>query len=117
MSQAVARSKNRSIHGAGRLRTKVKHYEDYEIGQSKAATAVVKHQSIQFSNRVQGTIEEAGRPPPCPRYHHLIRGSTVPPPRFFEKMYGAPLPVYPEPSRRGHATPIQYRRWRSGFAV
>lgn len=62
MNKAVTRSRDRITHAAGRLRTTVKKSED-------TASAVVKHQSIQFSDGVQALVEEAeaalaGKPEP-----------------------------------------------------
>jgi len=62
MTKAVAQSKDRIIHAAGKLKTTVKKSED-------TVTAVVKHQSIQFSSGVQSLVEEveaalAGKPRP-----------------------------------------------------
>jgi len=62
MNQAVTQSKDRIIHAAGKLKTSVKKSED-------TVSAVVKHQSIQFSSGVQALVEEveaalAGKPKP-----------------------------------------------------
>jgi len=62
MSEAVTHSKDKIIHAAGKLKTTVKKSED-------TVTAVVKHQSIQFSSGVQALVEEveaalAGKPKP-----------------------------------------------------
>lgn len=62
MGQAVTQSKDRIIHAAGKLKTSVKKSED-------TVSAVVKHQSIQFSSGVQALVEEveaalAGKPKP-----------------------------------------------------
>ena len=62
MSEAVTQSKDRIIHAAGKLKTTVKKSED-------TVTAVMRHQSIQFSNGVQALVEEveaalAGKPRP-----------------------------------------------------
>jgi mitofilin len=62
MSEAVTQSKDRIVHAAGKLKTTVKKSED-------TVTAVVKHQSIQFSSGVQALVEEveaalAGKPKP-----------------------------------------------------
>ena len=62
MNEAVTQSKDRIIHAAGKLKTTVKKSED-------TVTAVVKHQSIQFSSGVQALVEEveaalAGKPKP-----------------------------------------------------
>lgn len=62
MNKAVAQSKDRIINAAGKLRTTVKKSED-------TVSAVVKHQSIQFSSGVQALVEEveaalAGKPRP-----------------------------------------------------
>ena len=69
MNQAVAQSKDRIVHTAGKLKTTVKKSEDYAIEQSKTAAAIVKHQAIQFSGGVQELVEEveaalAGEPRP-----------------------------------------------------
>ena len=104
MTQAVTRSKDRIIQGAGKLRTKVKQSEDYAIGQSKTAAAVVKHQSIQFSSGVQALVEEveaalAEKPKstPTPAPDTTISPQEAPPTRVHENVYDVPLPVGFEP--------------------
>ena len=105
MTQAVTRSKDRIVQGAGKLRTRVKQSEDYAAGQSKTAAAVVKHQSIQFSSGVQALVEEveaalAGKPKstPTPAPDITTSPEEAPPPtRVHENVYDAPLPVGFEP--------------------
>lgn len=69
MNSAVAQSKDRIVHAAGKLKTTVKKSGDYATEQSKTVAAVVKHQSIQFSSGIQELVEEAeaalaGKPKP-----------------------------------------------------
>ena len=104
MTQAVTRSKDRIIQGAGKLRTKVKQSEDYAIGQSKTAAAVVKHQSIQFSNGVRALVEEVEaalaepKSTPAPAPDITTSPEEAPPPaRAHDNVYDAPLPVGFEP--------------------
>jgi len=105
MNQAVVRSRDRIIQGAGKLRTKVKQSEDYVTGRSKTTAAVVKHQSIQFSSEVQALVEEveaalAGGPKPTPAPTPDITTppkEVSPPAQVLENVYDAPLPVGFEP--------------------
>ena len=91
--------------GAEKLRTKVKQSEDYAVGQSKTAAAVVKHQSIQFSSGVQALVEEveaalADKPKPTSTPAPDITTSpkeASPSAQGLENVYDAPLPVGFEP--------------------
>ena len=87
MNEAVTQSKDRIIHAAGKLKTTVKKSED-------TVSAVVKHQSIQFSSGVQALVEEveaalAGKPKP---------GKT-------KKPAPTPVPEQPELTLRAKSQP------------
>ena len=84
MNQAVAQSKDRIVHTAGNLRTRVKKSEDYAIERSKTAAAIAKHQSIQLSNEVRALVEEveaalAGEPRPKKTGKPTVPGVTTSP--------------------------------------
>ena len=111
MNQAVAQSKDRIIHAAGKLKTTVRKSEDYVIEQSKTAAAIAKHKSIQFSDGVQELVEEAeaalaGKPKPTKtpeqpestQFRPTTEAKEVSPPaEVLKNVYDAPLPLGFEP--------------------
>ena len=111
MNQVVSQSKDRIIHGAGKLKTTVKKSEDYAINQSKTAAAIAKHQSIQFSSGVKELVEEVeaaltGQPKPgdTPKQPTTpVPGVTTSPRKVppsagaLNVVYDAPLPLGFEP--------------------
>ena len=108
MNKAVSHSKDRIIHAAGKLRTTVKKSGDYASEQSKTVAAVMKHQSIQFSNGVQELVEEveaalAGEPRPT-----KTPGSTpapVPEVTTSPDQSGLALPTHSQPIAKNSEAP------------